>query len=323
MANLYISALISMGALGAFFASGLAVASKKFAVEEDPRIGEIEACLPGANCGGCGHPGCSSFANAVVAGNAGIGDCPVGGADTTANIGKIMGITAKAGEKYIAQILCKGGSSEAIQRSEYRGIQSCKAATAIGGGSKGCQYGCLGFGDCADVCPFGAIKINDNNLPVVDPELCTGCGKCVQACPKGIITLVGETRKNHIRCSAYLSGKEVRQVCKVGCIGCGICAKNCPVDAIEMKDNLAIIDYDKCINCGLCAEKCPMGTIDFDGEKVEEIKINENCIGCTLCARGGASGRFRTRVFRLEFSDSAFDVRKRSIGGMRPDGLEI
>ncbi|AZR74864.1 RnfABCDGE type electron transport complex subunit B [Anoxybacter fermentans] len=274
-----------MGALGAFFATGLAIASKKFAVEVDPRIEQIEAVLPGANCGGCGHPGCSSFADAVVAGNAEINGCPVGGSEVAEKIAEIMGVSADAGERKIAQVLCKGGSSVATQRSEYRGIQSCRAATAVGGGSKGCEYGCLGFGDCAAACPFGAITMSDDNLPVIDPELCTGCGKCVGACPKSIITLVGESRKNHIRCSAYLSGKEVRQVCKVGCIGCGICAKNCPVGAIEMKDNLAVMIYEKCINCGICAEKCPMGTIDFYGKKVEEIKINDKCIGCTLCAR--------------------------------------
>lgn len=285
MANIYISALVSMGAMGALFATGLAIASKKFAVEVDPRITQIEGCLPGANCGGCGHPGCSSFANAVVAGNAACNGCPVGGAKVAEKIAEIMGMTAPTGERYIAQVLCKGGTSLTTQRSEYRGIQSCRAATAVGGGSKGCAYGCLGFGDCAAACPFGAIKMSDDDLPIVDPELCTGCGKCVQACPKMIITLAGESRKNHIRCSAYLSGKEVRQVCKVGCIGCGICAKNCPVDAIEMKDNLAIMLYEKCINCGICSEKCPMGTIDFYGERVEEIKINDNCIGCTLCAK--------------------------------------
>lgn len=286
MANLYVNALLSMGALGAFFATGLAIASKKFAVEVDPRVEEIEASLPGANCGACGHPGCSSFANAVVAGNADCGGCPVGGADTSSKLAEIMGLTSCAvGERFIAQVMCKGGLSLTTQRSEYRGIHSCKAATSVGGGSKGCEYGCLGFGDCGAVCPFGAIKMSDDNLPIIDEKLCTGCGKCVQACPKSIISLVGQSRKNHIRCSAYLSGKEVRQVCKVGCIGCGICAKNCPVDAIEMKDNLAIMLYDKCINCGICSEKCPMNTIDFYGKKVDEIAINEDCIGCTLCKR--------------------------------------
>lgn len=269
MANIYLSALVSMGAMGVLFAAGLAIASKKFAVEVDPRITRIESSLPGVNCGGCGHPGCSSFANAVVAGNAACNGCPVGGTKVAEMIAEIMGETVQSGERYIAQVLCKGGRSLTTQRSEYRGIQTCRAATSVGGGSKGCAYGCLGFGDCQAACPFGAIKMSDDNLPVIDPELCTGCGKCVTACPKAIITLAGESRKNHIRCSAYLSGKEVRQVCQVGCIGCGICAKNCPVDAIEMKDNLAVMIYEKCTNCGICAEKCPMKTIDFYGERNE------------------------------------------------------
>lgn len=273
MDNVYISALLSMGALGGFFAIGLALASKKFAVEVDPRVEEIEACLPGANCGGCGHPGCASFAEAVVTGKADCNGCPVASAETAAQIAEVMGVSVLSGEKMIAQVLCKGGTAEALQRSEYRGIATCRAANAIGGGSKACSYGCLGFGDCAQVCPFGAIKMNANNLPEVDAELCTGCNKCVEACPKAIITLVGESRKNHIRCSTHLKGKEVRQVCKVGCIGCGICAKNCPVDAIEMKDNLAVMIYDKCINCQICSEKCPMKTIDFYGEKVTETEV--------------------------------------------------
>lgn len=273
MDNVYISALLSMGALGGFFAIGLALASKKFAVEVDPRVEEIEACLPGANCGGCGYPGCASFAEAVVAGKADCNGCPVASAETAAQIAEVMGVSVLSGEKMIAQVLCKGGAAEALQRSEYRGIATCQAANAIGGGSKACSYGCLGFGDCAHVCPFGAIKMNANNLPEVDAELCTGCNKCVEACPKAIITLVGESRKNHIRCSTHLKGKEVRQVCKVGCIGCGICAKNCPVDAIEMKDNLAVMIYDKCINCQICSEKCPMKTIDFYGEKVAETEV--------------------------------------------------
>lgn len=285
MANLYISALISMGALGAFFATGLAIASKKLAAETDPRVGLIEGVLPGANCGGCGQPGCSSYANAIVAGTAALNLCPVGGAKVAAEIAKIMGVKVETGERKIAQVLCKGGTSLTVQRSEYLGIESCRAANSLGGGSKACAYGCLGLGDCMNVCPFGAIQMSEDNLPVIDATRCTGCGKCVQACPKAIILLAGESRKTHIRCKAQLSAKETREVCEVGCLGCGICAKNCPTGAIEMKNNLAILHYEKCINCGICAEKCPRKTIDFDGTKLESIKINKNCIGCTLCAK--------------------------------------
>ena len=82
--NTILIAVVSMGAIGVFFAGFLAFASKKFAIEEDPRIGQILEVLPGANCGGCGFAGCSNFAAAVVAGEAECNGCPGGGADVAA-----------------------------------------------------------------------------------------------------------------------------------------------------------------------------------------------------------------------------------------------
>jgi Na+-translocating ferredoxin:NAD+ oxidoreductase subunit B len=299
MESIYLYSLLSMGGLGALLAFGLGFAAKTFYIERDERIEKIEEILPGANCGACGFAGCSSFAEAIVNEGADPGLCPVSGEEARAKISEIMGIKASSGERYVAQVLCRGGLKETKQDSEYRGIKSCKAATAVNGGSKSCQYGCLGYGDCAAACPFDAITMNDDNLPEVNPDKCTGCGKCVDACPKGIITLAPISSQNHIRCSSYDPGKRVRSICEVGCIGCGICARVCPVNAITMKDNLAVIDYKKCINCGLCAEKCPTGTIEFNGKRIKEIEITDNCVGCTLCAKacpvGAISGELKEK----------------------------
>lgn len=78
--------------LGVFFAGILAWASVKFKVEKDPKIDEILAVLPGANCGGCGHAGCAAFAEAVSSGNAPVNGCPVGRQKVAAEISKIMGV---------------------------------------------------------------------------------------------------------------------------------------------------------------------------------------------------------------------------------------
>lgn len=274
-----------MGGIAIVLAAGLGIASKKFHVERDERIDKVEEVLPGANCGACGFAGCASFAEAVVAGEAPVDGCPVGGENVAQKIGDILGKTASGGERQIAQVLCAGGWKETTHPAEYRGIESCKAANMVNGGTKSCQYGCLGLGDCVAACPFDAIKMGENGLPEVDPDKCTGCGKCVEACPRNIITLAPISSQNHIRCSSHDTGKVVTKICEVGCIGCGICARVCPVDAITIEDNLAIIDYDKCINCGLCAEKCPKGTIEFTGKKIKDIYITEKCVGCTLCAK--------------------------------------
>ncbi|MFW6237722.1 MAG: 4Fe-4S binding protein, partial [Halanaerobiales bacterium] len=202
-----------------------------------------------------------------------------------AKLAEIMGEDPSAAEEEIAQVLCQGGIEETSRQAEYRGIETCAAAEAVNGETKACEFGCLGFGDCAAVCPFAAIEMNENGLPEIDPEKCTGCGECVAACPKDIIILAPGDGENHIRCSSHDGAGRVTRICEVGCIGCGQCVKVCPVDAITIEDNLAVLDYDKCINCGLCAEKCPTGTIEFNGQMIKDIYITEECIGCTKCAQ--------------------------------------
>ncbi len=285
MSSVYIYSLLSMGGLAALLAAGLGFAANSFKVERDERIDRIEEALPGANCGACGYAGCSAFAEAVANGEAPVGGCPVGGEATLKHISEIMGSESASAEREIAQVLCRGGWKETQRLAEYSGVETCKAANMVPGGTKSCQHGCLGLGDCAFVCPFDAIVMNQNGLPKIDADKCTACGKCVTVCPRSIITLAPVNKLNHIRCSSHDSGKVVRKICEVGCIGCGICAKACPVDAITMENNLAIIDYEKCVNCGICEEKCPTNAIENEGKRIEEIKITDNCVGCTRCAK--------------------------------------
>ena len=267
--------LISMGTMGALFALGLAVASKKFAVETDPRVDEIEEVLPGVNCGSCGFAGCRSFAEGVASGKAPTNGCPVGGARVAKLVAEILGVEDQGeANRKVAQVLCKGGCEEAVQRADYEGPQDCRIVQATQGGAKGCSFGCLGFGTCASVCPFDAIVMDENNLPVVLEDKCTACGKCVAACPRDIIMLVDEVQGVHIRCRSQEPGRAVRSVCSVGCIACRRCEKACPTHAITVEDNLARIDYDKCINCRKCVEVCPMNTIEAqEGKPVIKKKF--------------------------------------------------
>ncbi len=254
-----IGSVTQLGLFGLAFGAGLAIAAKKFAVEVDPRVTQVEDVLPSANCGACGYPGCSGFAKAVVEGEAPITGCIPGGPECASQIADILGKEAGATVKMVAVCTCGGGENAALAY-DYDGIKDCRAATNVAGGPKACPFGCLGLGSCAEACPFDAIKMEEG-LPVVDFEKCTACGVCVNVCPRDLMQLVPDKKKVHVGCESTWKGKDVKSVCKVGCIGCMMCVKNCPASAIDFENNLAKINYDKCINCGVCVAKCPTNAI--------------------------------------------------------------
>ncbi|GAB6088069.1 RnfABCDGE type electron transport complex subunit B [Alkaliphilus crotonatoxidans] len=259
--------VLSLGGLGLLFGAGLAYASQKFAIEVDPKFMAIRDVLPGANCGGCGYPGCDSFAKAVAEGKAPTNGCPVGGASCAAAVAEIMGVEAKEEVKKVAKVICNGDTTKCKEKFEYEGIRDCVAATMIAGGSKSCQYGCLGYGTCVKACQFDAIEIVDGRIAKIIPEKCTACGKCIEACPKDVIDMVPYEQDVVITCNNKETGKEVRQKCSVGCIACKICVKNCPHEAIDFENNLAFINYEKCTNCFVCVEKCPTKAIEGNFER--------------------------------------------------------
>ncbi len=181
---------LTLFGIGLGAAAILGVASKLLYVKEDPRIALIEDNLPGANCGGCGFPGCSGAAAAIVAGKAPASVCIVADSETSGVVAGIMGQTVIEREPELAVRDCSGGV-RAEDAFHYEGALDCRAAHQLYGGSKSCPEGCLGMGTCVRACPFDAIHMGPEGLPVIDPEQCKACGNCVDACPRGVIAVSG------------------------------------------------------------------------------------------------------------------------------------
>ncbi len=261
MEYIIIAALLELGIFGLLFGLGLAMAARKFAVEVDPRVELIASILPNANCGACGFPGCSGFSKAVVSGQAKVNGCTPGGQAEADKIAEILGIAVgEAGQKMVAIVACNGGIRSKA-KFEYDGISDCRAAVLIGAGPKMCSYGCVGFGTCVNSCPFGALTMGQDGLPINDFEKCTGCGICVKICPTRVLRLVPKNKAIFVACNSLDKGIFVRKACESGCIACMLCQKNCQYDAIHVVNNLAQIDFEKCTECGVCIEVCPTKTI--------------------------------------------------------------
>ena len=255
-------AVIVMIALGLVLSSILAAAYRGLYVYEDPRIEQVESMLPGTNCGACGSPGCAAFAEQVVSGAAAPGTCTVSSAEGREAIADYLGVDGGGDERQVARLACAGGSHVARQRARYEGIGTCRAANLVAGGGKGCAWGCLGYGDCRDVCTFDAIVMDRHALPVVDDALCTACGDCVDICPKALFSLQPVSRRLWVACKNLAFGDEAEAECEVACNACGRCVADAPPGLMRMADNLAVANYElnHLANSSII-QRCPTGAI--------------------------------------------------------------
>ena len=254
--NNILSAVLVLGGLGGLCGLVLAGASKVFSIQTDPRLDDILNALPGTNCGACDYILCASMAQALLDGNAEVTACPVGGEALSTTLSELLDMGTQKGPRQTALVRCSGGV-RAQKKFEYAGMNDCVAAMKLGsGGPMACQYGCIGLGTCVTACPFDAIAVIDG-VAAIDHDRCTGCLECVKSCPKHIIAPVPYYADIVVACSSVEKANTLRQVCGIGCLGCRICERACPHGAIQISDNLAVIDYERCTGCGDCAEKCP------------------------------------------------------------------
>lgn len=280
MSDIIVYTIITLSATGVIAAIILYLVAQRFKVFEDPRIDLVEDALPASNCGGCGFPGCRNFSEACVKSDSLKGlFCPVGGNDTMAKVGSILGMEAEEQDPTIAVIRCAGAFDKRPRINHYDGPASCAIVSSLYAGDTGCAFGCLGHGDCVDVCEFDAIHMNpETGLPVVTDEKCTACGACVGACPKHIIELRKRNKKDRkifVCCINEEKGGIARKSCEVACIGCGKCVKVCPYEAITLENWLAYIHPVKCTLCRKCVEECPTNAIpeiNFPPRKSKEME---------------------------------------------------
>lgn len=266
MTSTVIWTIVILAGLGLVLALLLYLVAQKFKFWEDARIGQVEAVLPGANCGGCGHAGCHDFASSVVAAHD-LSEhyCPVGGDPVMQKVAAILGYEIQKKAPQLAVVRCNGTCEARPRTNVYDGAQSCVVKAGLYAGDTACSYGCLGCGDCVAVCKFGALKMDPvTALPVVDQDKCTACGACVKACPKNLIELRDKGPRGMrmvVECRSNDKGPQAKKACANACIGCAICYKTCRYEAIVFENNLAYIDYGKCKLCRECEAVCPTEAI--------------------------------------------------------------
>ncbi|GAA0501373.1 electron transport complex subunit RsxB [Tatumella terrea] len=158
-------AIISLSILGLVFGALLGYASRRFKVEEDPIVEQIDELLPQSQCGQCGYPGCRPYADAV--GNQGemINKCAPGGEQTMLKLAALLNVEPQPVD---------GGEEAKAPERKVAWID---------------ESNCIGCTKCIQACPVDAIVGATRAMHTVLTDLCTGCDLCVAPCPTDCIEM--------------------------------------------------------------------------------------------------------------------------------------
>lgn len=158
-------ALITLGFLSLALGAILAYAARKFHVETEAVVDEIDALLPQTQCGQCSFPGCRPYAEAIARGLADINQCPPGGQTTIDALATLLGSEGKA-------------------LNAENGIEGPSRFAVID------EDECIGCTLCLQACPVDAIVGASKLMHTVIVSACTGCDLCLPPCPEDCITMV-------------------------------------------------------------------------------------------------------------------------------------
>ena len=166
-----LTAIFSIAILGSLFGLGLGWAARKFHVESDPVVQQIDAILPQTQCGQCNFPGCRPYAEAIASGDAPINQCPPGG---------------EAGVKALADLL----GLDPMPLNPENGAEEAATVALID------EQTCIGCTLCIQACPVDAILGAPKLMHTVIADECTGCDLCLPPCPVDCIEMIVRPRQD-------------------------------------------------------------------------------------------------------------------------------
>ncbi|QDY41826.1 electron transport complex subunit RsxB [Candidatus Pantoea soli] len=158
-------AIAVLTALSLVFGALLGYASRRFEVEEDPIVEQIDAILPQSQCGQCGYAGCRPYADAVGNNGEAINKCAPGGEQTMLKLAELLNVEPQpldGGAEVLAPVRTVAWIDEA---------------------------NCIGCTKCIQACPVDAIVGATRAMHTVLSDVCTGCDLCVAPCPTDCIEM--------------------------------------------------------------------------------------------------------------------------------------
>lgn len=159
-------AVLALVGLAFFFGALLGFASRRFHIEGDPLIDQIDELLPQTQCGQCGFPGCKPYATAIASGSVDINRCPPGGQQTINALADLLGVEAKS-------LDAEHGIEQEVRKVAFIREDIC-----------------IGCTKCIQACPVDAILGAAKQMHTVIAAECTGCDLCVEPCPVDCIDMI-------------------------------------------------------------------------------------------------------------------------------------